>query len=125
MPSLSSTFETMTPGVPASTTKALMPARPADLSTVAQTTTKPSDFSSARCPLVQKILVPFSTQWSPSRTAVDVMAAESEPQPGSVIAMAAHFGLPSWKRPRKRWRCSGVPAAATAAPPNPEFGMLR
>ena len=54
-----------------------------------------------------------------------VIAAESEPQPGSVIAIAAHFGLPSWKRPRKRLRCSGVPAAATAAPPRPALGMLR
>jgi hypothetical protein len=38
-----------------------MPARPAVLSTVAHTTTKPSDSSRARWPLVQKILVPFST----------------------------------------------------------------
>ena len=68
MPSFFSTFATVMPGVPASTTKDLMPARPADLSTVAHTTTKPSDFSSAPSPLVQKILVPFSTHWSPSRT---------------------------------------------------------
>jgi hypothetical protein len=62
MPSLFSTFVTYMPGVPASTTNALMPARPADRSTVAQTTTKPSDFSAAMRPLVQKILVPLITQ---------------------------------------------------------------
>ena len=56
------------PACRASTTNDLMPARPADLSTVAHTTTKPSDFvDRALSPLVQKILVPFSTQWSPSR----------------------------------------------------------
>jgi hypothetical protein len=74
-------------------------------------------------PLVQKILVPFRTQWSPSRTAVIVIAELSDPQPGSVIAIAAHFGFPLEKRARKRSFCSGVPAAATAAPPSPLFGI--
>src|SRR6266480_5373840 len=67
MPSLFSTLVTYMPGVPASTTNALMPARPAERSSVAHTTTKPSDFSAAMRPLVQKILVPLMTQWSPSR----------------------------------------------------------
>ena len=102
-----------------------MPARPAERSRVAQTTTKPFDFSAAMRPLVQKILVPFSTQWSPSRTAVVWIAALSEPAPGSVIAMAPHLGSPSVKRERKRFFCSGVPAAATAAPPRPLFGIDR
>ena len=62
MPSLCSTLMTFMPGVCASTTNDLMPARPADWSTVAQTTTKPSDFSAAIRPAVQKILVPFRTQ---------------------------------------------------------------
>src|SRR6185369_4442550 len=94
MPSLFSTLVTYIPGVPASTTNALIPARPAERSSVAHTTTKPSDFSAAMRPLVQKILVPFSTQLSPSRTAVVVIAELSDPQPGSVIAIAAHLGLP-------------------------------
>src|SRR4030095_13702402 len=87
--------------------------------------TKPSDFSAAMRPLVQKILVPFSTQWSPSRTAVAWMAEEPEPHDGSVIAIAAHFGSPPLKRARKRSFCSGVPAAATAAPPRPALGIER
>ena len=62
MPILFSTRVTVIPGVPCSTTKGLMPARPAVLSTVAQTTTKPSDFSAAISPPVQKILVPLMTQ---------------------------------------------------------------
>ena len=53
MPILFSHFTTVIPGVCASTTKDLMPARPAALSTVAQTTTKPSDFSAAMSPEVQ------------------------------------------------------------------------
>jgi hypothetical protein len=125
MPSLFSTLVTYMPGVPWSTTKALMPARPAERSSVALTTTKPSDFSAAMRPAVQKILVPFSTQWSPSRWAVVVIAELSEPQSASVMAMAAHLGWPPLKRARKRSFCSGVPAAATAAPPSPLFGMVR
>src|SRR5437016_1319497 len=126
MPSLFSTFVTYMPAVPASTTKALMPARPAERSSVAHTTTNPSDFSAAMRPLVQKIFVPFSTQWSPSRSAVVVIAELSDPQPGSVIAIAAHLGFPpALKRDRKRSFCSGVPAAATAAPPSPLFGIER
>ena len=53
MPILFSTLMTFMPGVRASTTKDLIPARPAFLSTVAQTTTKPSDFSPAIRPEVQ------------------------------------------------------------------------
>jgi hypothetical protein len=125
MPSLSSTLVTYMPGVPASTTNARMPARPAERSSEAHTTTKPSDFSAAMRPLVQKIFVPFSTQWSPSRTAVAWMAAESDPALGSVMAIAPHVGFSPLKRARKRSRCSGVPAAATAAPPRPGFGIER
>src|SRR5260370_37612568 len=92
---------------------------------VAQTTTKPSDFSAAISPAVQKILVPLTTQWLPSGVAVVVTAEESEPKPGSVIAIAPHLGLPPRKRLRKRSFCSGVPAAITAAPPSPELGVER
>jgi len=62
IPSFFSTRTTDIPGVPCSTTKGFIPARPALLSTVAQTTTKPSDFSAAIKPEVQKILLPLSTQ---------------------------------------------------------------
>ena len=55
MPNFSSTLTMIAPGVPDSTTKGFIPARPALLSTVAQTTTRPSDSSSANLPLVQKI----------------------------------------------------------------------
>ena len=126
MPILFSSLATLMPGVPASTTNGLMPARPADLST-----RRPDDDeavrirSSASAPSVQKIFVPFSTQSSPSRTAVVWIAEVSEPQPGSVIAIAAHFGLPSRKPPRRRSFCSRVPAAATAAPPRPLPGRSR
>ena len=123
MPSLFSTRATVMPGVLCSTTNGLIPGRPALLSTVAQTTTKPSDFSAAISPAVQKILVPLITQWSPSRVAVVVTCDESEPKLGSVIAIAPHFGLPSLKRLRNRSFCSGVPAAITAAPPSPELGV--
>src|SRR5690348_23933 len=123
IPSLFSTRTTVIPGVWCSTTKGLIPARPALRSTVAHTTTKPSDFSADINPAVQKILVPLITQSSISRCAVVVIAAASEPQPGSVIAIAADFGLPCRKRLRNCAFCSGVPAAATAAPPNPGFGI--
>ena len=86
---------------------------------------KPSESTIDLWPLVTKIFSPFSTQWSPSRTAVVRMAAVSEPQCGSVMAMLAHFGLPSRKRARKRSFCSGVPVACTAAPPRPAPGPHR
>ena len=94
MPSLFSTRVTVIPGVWCSTTNGLIPARPALRSSVAQTTTKPSDFSADISPAVQKILVPSRMKSSPSRVAVVVIAAESEPHPGSVIAIAPHLGLP-------------------------------
>jgi len=53
------------------------------------------------------------------------MAVESEPALGSVIAMAPQVGLSPLKRARKRSFCSGVPAAATAAPPRPGSGIER
>ena len=114
MPSLFSTLVTFMPGVPASTTNGLMPARPAERSTVAHTTTKPSDFSAAMRPLVQKILVPFSTQWSPSRTAVAGWRRESEPAPGSVIAIAPHFGLLALEA-----REEALASARACRPPRP------
>ena len=84
-----------------------MPPRPADLSIVAQTTTP-----SARQPVVTKIFSPLITHSSPSSTALVCTRDGSEPQPGSVIAIASvsppHFAI-----------CSGVPAARSAALPRP------
>ena len=77
------------------------------MSTLAHTTTP-----SARQPVVTKIFSPSSTHSSPSRTAMVWTAFESEPQPGSVIAIASvlsrHFAT-----------CSGVPEACRAALPSP------
>jgi hypothetical protein len=98
---------TSKPGVSFMTRKDLMPARPALLSIVAQTTTP-----SQRQPVVTKIFSPFSTHSSPSSTAVVWTALESDPQPGSVIAMARVF-------PPQRSICSGVPEARSAVFPRP------
>ena len=94
MPILRSSLVTRTPGVPASTTNGFMPARPAAGSTVAHTTISPSESTSALWPVVTKIFSPLRTQLSPSRTAVVRMAAVSDPQCASVMAMQAHFGGP-------------------------------
>ncbi len=107
MPSFFSLCGTSKPGVPFSTRNDLMPARPADLSIVAHSTT-----ASARMPVVTKIFSPLITHSSPSRVAVVDTIEGSEPQPGSVIAMESvrwlHFSF-----------CSGVPAADRAALPRP------
>ena len=89
MPSFFSLCATMKPGVPFSTRNDLIPPRPADLSIVAQTTTP-----SARQPVVTKIFSPFSTHSSPSSTALVCTRDGSEPQPGSVIAIASVSALP-------------------------------
>ena len=62
-----------------------MAARPFDLSTDAHTT-----MCVERSPAVTKIFSPLRTHSSPSRTAVVVTAAESEPKLGSVMAIEAH-----------------------------------
>ena len=107
MPSFFSLWVTSKPGVPFMTMKLLMPARPAALEIVAHTTTP-----SARHPVVTKIFSPFSTHSSPSSVAVVCTAFESEPQPGSVIAMASVL-------PFQRVCWSGVPDARSAALPRP------
>src|SRR5690606_21282981 len=75
-----------------------------------QTTT-----ASQRWPPVQYIFSPLSTHSSPSSSAVVEMAAESEPAPGSVIAMA-QYSLPNCSF------CSAVPTAMIAALPRPPLG---
>ena len=110
MPSLCSSRSTVMPGVPLGTTKLLIAARPWVLSRVAHTTT-----ASQRSPEVTKIFSPLMTYSSPSRTAVVAMLAESEPVPGSVIAMPA-------QRPPNRACCSGLATLAIAELPRPWRG---
>ena len=72
--------------------------------------------------------MPFSTHSSvaASKRAVVWIAAESEPAFASVIAIAPQIGwADSRNGRRKRSRCSGVPAAATAEPPSAAVGMRR
>ena len=107
MPSLCSRRTTDTPSVSIGTTKLLIAARPALLSTVAHTTTW-----SAREPAVTKIFSPLMTYSSPSSVAVVLTAAESEPKLGSVIAIDAQTSL-------NFSSCSGLATAAIAAFPRP------
>ena len=110
MPSLCSSRSTVMPGVPLGTTKLLIAARPWLLSSVAQTTT-----ASDRSPEVTKIFSPLRTYSSPSRTAVVAMPAESDPVPGSVMAMLAHS-------PANRSCCSALATEAIAELPSPWRG---
>ena len=64
--------------------------------------------TSAIGPLVMKILVPFNTQSSPSRTAVVQIAPESDPASGSVDAHAP-ISEPSHSPGSQRCRCCSVP----------------
>src|SRR3990172_2921876 len=127
IPSLCSNFETWQPGVPASTTNERIPALPADLSIVAQTTIKPWESTSALCPLVTKIFSPLSTHSlvSLSSTAEVRMADVSDPACGSVIHMASKTGLSPENLLRNRSFCSSVPAAVTAAEPSIPPGKQR
>ena len=111
MPSLCSSRSTRIPGVPFATTNDLIAARPSSLSRVAHTT-----MWSARSPEVTKIFSPLSTYSSPSRTAVVLMLAESEPVPGSVIAMPA-------QTPSNRASCSSSATLAIAELPRPWRGI--
>ena len=71
---------------------------------------------SARSPEVTKIFSPLRTYSSPSRTAVVLMLAESEPVPGSVIAIPA-------QTPSKRASCSSSATDAMAELPSPWRGI--
>ena len=74
------------PFVPRSTMKAEMPFLPLLRSVTAMTTAM-----SARRPLVMKVLEPFSTQQSPSRTAVVLVPPASEPALFSVRPQQPSF----------------------------------
>ena len=131
MPSLCSNLTMLTPLVPDSTTKARIPARPAVGSMEAQTTIKPlpncsysvNDLS----PPVTKIFSPLMTHScvASSNTARVRIADVSEPAPASVMHMAAKVGFSPAKRARNFARCSGEPAACTAAAPSPPPGVMR
>ena len=62
---------------------------------------------SAEPPLVMKVLEPLMTQSSPSRTAVVLRLARSEPPPGSVMPMAV-TSSPVAERGSQRARCSSL-----------------
>ena len=125
MPSFFSSLVTVHPGVPASTTKERIPLRPASGSIVAHTITNPGVSTRALWPPVTKIFSPLSTQSAPSRTAVVLIAAVSDPAWGSVMAMAEKTARSPLNRSRNLETCSGVPAADTAAAPSPPCGVHR
>jgi hypothetical protein len=73
----------LSPACPRSTTKAVTPRKPLLGSVVAKATK-----TSAIGALVTKVLLPFSTQPSPRRTAVVERLIASEPEPGSLMPCA-------------------------------------
>ena len=107
MPSLFSSRSTVTPGCSRGTMNDLIAGRPCDLSSVAHTT-----MWVAREPAVTKIFSPLITYSSPSSLAVVVTAAESDPNDGSVMAIAAQT-VP------RRCSCSSVATPEIAALPSP------
>ena len=89
--------------MPRSTTNAEMPFLPAVLSVTASTTAV-----SAMPPFVMKFLEPFSTQWSPSRTAAVRVPPASDPEPGSVSPQQPSFS-PRASGGSQRFFCSALP----------------
>ena len=90
------------PGVPFSTMNMEMSRLPGpDLAAM--------KYRSACTPLVMNILVPLSTQSSPSRLAVVRMPATSEPAPGSVMPTAV-ISSPAITRRRYLSFCAALPA---------------
>jgi hypothetical protein len=82
-PVFSSMRATLYPGVDVGTRNALMPRLPASLEVTAKTTA-----TSAVFPDVMNCFTPFSMYWLPLRSARVVIAAASDPTPGSVSAKA-------------------------------------
>ena len=80
IPSLSSVFPTLKPGVPFSMRKKLSPLWPIPLSVIAVTTA-----TCAGPPLVMKFLVPLRTHLPFFSSAVVLVPAASEPASGSVM----------------------------------------
>ena len=74
--------------------------------------------TSALLPCVMKVLVPLSTQWSPSRTAVVRVPAASLPALGSVSAQAPSFS-PRANGVSHRDFCASEPNMKMCAGPRP------
>ena len=101
-PTLSSLRPRVNPSIPVSTPNRVIPRAFLDGSVRAATITR-----SALYPLVMKVFEPFRIQSSPSRTAVVLSAARSEPPLGSVIAIA-QTSSPVQNRGSQRAFCSSV-----------------
>ena len=69
----------------------------------------------ARCASDVQIFCPFTTHWSPSRTARVARPATSEPAPGSLNSWHHSSSAVKIGR-RKRARCSSVPRATMVGP---------
>ena len=93
---------TLKPGVPFSTMNIDMACRASPVLAAMK-------YKSACTPLVMNILVPLSTQWSPSRLAVVRMPATSEPAPGSDTPTAVMHS-PEVMRGMYLAFCAAVPA---------------
>ncbi len=104
-PTLSSLRPRLKPSSPASIAKSVMPLAPFSGEVRTAVTTR-----SALKPLVMKVLEPLMTQPSPSRTAVVLSAARSEPPPGSVMPIARRIS-PETMPGSQRSFCSCVPRA--------------
>ena len=109
IPSFSSAFWRMKPGVPVSTTKAVMPLVPFDRSVMVKST-----IASATGPLVIQFLVPLMTYVSPLRVAVVRCSAASEPACGSVRPKQPSFS-PAANGFSQRSFCSSVPNLRTGS----------
>ena len=103
MPSFSSDLWRRNPGVPVSTTKAVMPLVPLLRSVMVKST-----MASATGPLVIQFLVPSMTYLSPRRTAVVRCSAASLPACGSVRPKQPSFS-PAANGLSQRSFCASVP----------------
>ena len=72
-------------------------------------------YTPACWPFVTQFLLPFRTYVSPCRTAIDAIAAASEPAPGSESENAASSR--ETRRGRKRRRWASVPKRNTGSAP--------
>ena len=113
MPSLSSFFPAIMPGVPRSMTNAEIPFGPADRSVTAMATT-----TSPTRPCVVNTFAPFSTQQSPDLAAVVRSPAASLPDVASVSPHAPIFS-PRASGFRSVCFCSSLPNIARWAELNP------
>src|SRR5919201_3412797 len=118
IPIFGSMRPTSNPGASAATTKALIPEWSADGSVFANTV-----YTRATPAFVMNRLPPLSTYSSPSRTAVVRIAAESEPEPGSVSAYAPSHS-PDASFGRKRCFCSSSPASFNPSDPSSCTAMI-